>query len=426
MQKALAVGTILRNQYLVQELLSKGAFSAVYLVNSVSLVEDPRGKRYSSTRFALQEVAIPSRRLRHHVNLETLALRGLDHEGLPHIYEIFNVNKYNRLYILMDYIEGPNLEKVRLQHSGGQLPLPQVMTIVPPLLDAVSYLHSQQPSIIHQNIEPASIILSRADNKPVLVDFGVGKQYNLSSRDVPVRDPLIGYEAAEQYGGDISTRTDIYGLGATLYTLLTGIVPADTHHRKRLIESENVDPLKPVNHLVPAIPAHVAEAIQQAMSLNSNERFPAVEQFHQALKADAAGQPTQKLHSRRVQGDSSLQPSSRAARLREEQLPPSQPQPDTRDQPLPEIEVALSDSLDQQGLEPVPASLALGDQQLSVGVLNGMTRLTKGTLAPLHMSHYESSHLWPDVDIEMSFSQAGCEWFVKTQAPQNKQRKDAP
>src|SRR6266516_799084 len=199
MQKALPVGTILRNQYLVQELLSTGACSAVYIVNSVNLVEDPRGKRYISTRFALKEVVIPSRHLRHHINLETIALRGIDHEGLPHIYEVFNINKYNRLYILMDYIEGPNQKMVRLQHSGRQLPLPQVMTIIAPILDAVSYLHSQQPSIIHQNIEPASIILSRVDNKPVLVDFGVGKRYNLSSQDVPVRDPMIGYEAPEQY-----------------------------------------------------------------------------------------------------------------------------------------------------------------------------------------------------------------------------------
>ncbi len=544
MQKALPVGTILRNQYLVQELLSKGAFSAVYLVNSVDLVEDPRGKRYISTRFALKEVVIPSRHLRHHINLETIALRGIDHEGLPHIYEVFNINKYNRLYILMDYIEGPNLEMVRLQHSGRQLPLPQVMTIMAPILDAVSYLHRQQPSIIHQNIEPASIVISQADNKPVLVDFGVGKQYNLSSQDVPVRDSMIGYEAPEQYDGEISTRTDIYGLGATLYTLLTGIVPSDARHRKRLIESENVDPLKSVDQLVPAIPAPVAEAIQRAMSLKSNDRFPTVEEFHQALKADPAWQQAQKLNLRRVpeldltlNGNSSWQLSSKcsAGLSIEEQLPPtegaaatsedqqvlavasstligqqllasnnapfdtlqqatvpdvspfipidqqvtipdvefstpSQPQadtlvpespaslllplslvdqqlpeaevalpdildrqlpepivalPDVLDQQLPETEAALPDILDRQPFEPVHASFTLGDQQLSVGALNGMARLTPGSLSPLHISPYDYSHLWPDGNIEMSFSQSGCEWFVRTQEQQNNHRKDA-
>jgi serine/threonine protein kinase len=295
MPNTLPVGTILRNQYLIQELLGDGAFSAVYLANAVSLVEDSRGKRYISTRFALKEVVIPSRHLRHHINLETVPLRGIDHEALPHIYDVFNSNKYNRLYMLMDYIEGPNLDKLRTQQPGRRLPLSQVMTIMVPILGAVSHLHSQQPPIIHQNIEPDSIIISQAGNKPVLVDFRVGKQYNLSSQDAPIRGSTINYEAPEQYDGAISTRTDIYGLGATLYTLLTGIVPADALQRKRLIESENVDPLKPVDQLVPAIPAHVAEAIQQAMSLNGSDRFSTAEQFTQALKSELVRQPPEQV-----------------------------------------------------------------------------------------------------------------------------------
>jgi serine/threonine protein kinase len=321
MQNTHPIGTILRNQYLVQELLSKGAFSAVYLVNSVKLVEDPRGKRYISTRFALKEVVIPSRNLRHHINIETIALIGIDHEGLPHIYDVFNISKYNRLYILMDNIEGPDLEKVRLQQPGRHLPLAQVMTIMAPILGAVSYLHSQQPSIIHQNIEPTSIMISQADNKPVLVDFGVGKQYNLSSQDVTVRGPMIGYEAPEQYGGEICTRTDIYGLGATLYTLLTGIVPADALHRKRLIESENIDPLKPVNHLIPAIPEHVAEAIQRAMSLDSNDRFPTVEQFAQVLRAESVQRPPDPITLDSARQDQQAPPPHVEPAFAEEQKP---------------------------------------------------------------------------------------------------------
>ncbi len=287
MQNILPAGTILRNQYLVQELLAKGACSAVYRVNAVNLVENPRGKRYIPTRFALKEVCIPGGYLRHHINLEAALLRGVDHEALPHIYEVFTSNKYKRLYFLMEYIEGANLEQVRLQEPDRHLPLTQVMTIMAPILDAVSYLHRQQPSIIHQHIEPGNIILSKAGNQPVLVGFGVD---NLSLQDdLPAHRPTPGYAAPEQYDGAISTRTDIYGLGATFYTLLTGIVPADALHRKRLIESGNIDPLQPVDQLVPAIPAHVAEAVQRAMSLDSNGRT--TEQFAQALQAEPVQQP---------------------------------------------------------------------------------------------------------------------------------------
>jgi serine/threonine protein kinase len=296
MQNTLPIGTIIRNQYLVQQLLGKATFSAVYLVSAIRLVEEPRGKRYVSTNFALQEVIIPNRQLRHQISFEALPLRRIDHEALPHIYEVFNINIHNRLYMLMDYIEGPNLEKLRSQQPDERLLLSQAMAIMAPVIDSVSYLHSQQPPIIHQNIEPTSIILSKTTNKPVLVDFGVGKNYNISSLDVPVRRSVIGYEAPEQYSGEeIDTRTDIYGLGATFYTLLTGSIPTDALQRKRLTESEHVDPLKPVDQVVPAIPPHTAVAIQRAMSLSSHDRFLAVEQFVQALEAEPTQQPPEPI-----------------------------------------------------------------------------------------------------------------------------------
>ena len=78
MQNTLPVGTILRNQYLVQKLLGKGACSTVYLVNDVSPVEDPRGKRYISTRLILQEVSIPDRRLSHQIDFETGSLKEIE------------------------------------------------------------------------------------------------------------------------------------------------------------------------------------------------------------------------------------------------------------------------------------------------------------------------------------------------------------
>jgi serine/threonine protein kinase len=320
MQTTLPAGTILRNQYLVQELLAKGACSAVYRVNAVSLAEGPRGKRYTSTRFALKEVGIPDSHLWHHINLKAALLRGVDHGALPHIYEVFTSNKYKRLYFLMEYIEGSNLEQVRLQEPGRHLPLTQVMTIMAPILDAVSYLHRQQPSIIHQHIEPGNIILSKAGNQPVLVGFGVD---NLSLQDdLPARRPMPGCAAPEQYDGAISTRTDIYGLGATFYTLLTGIVPADALHRKRLIESENIDPLQPVDQLVPAIPAHVAEAIQRAMSLDSNARFPTTEQFAQALQAEPVQQPPEAVTTGSTWQDQQAPPSYVEPADAEAQKPP--------------------------------------------------------------------------------------------------------
>ncbi|MGH2495694.1 MAG: hypothetical protein ACRDIV_13425, partial [Ktedonobacteraceae bacterium] len=91
----------------------------------------------------------------------------------------------------------------------------------------------------------------------------------------------------EQYKGEFSIRTDIYGLGATYYTLLTGIVPPDALYRSTQLNNGEIDPLKPVNEVIPGIPIVVAEAIQQAMSINADDRFSSVEQFREVLVSPA-------------------------------------------------------------------------------------------------------------------------------------------
>jgi len=100
-----------------------------------------------------------------------------------------------------------------------------------PIMNAVSYLHNQQPPIIHRDIKPANIVVPPSGNEEVLVDFGIAKEFNPDSTTTAVRHVSPGYAAPEQYGLGTNTRTDIYGLGATIYTLLTGVVPADSFYR---------------------------------------------------------------------------------------------------------------------------------------------------------------------------------------------------
>ncbi|HCP74858.1 MAG TPA: hypothetical protein DIU08_09465, partial [Ktedonobacter sp.] len=97
-----------------------------------------------------------------------------------------------------------------------------------------------------------------------------------------------GYAAPEQYGSGTTPRTDIYGLGATLYTLLTGTIPPNAITRVTRSKSKGAnDPLSPAKLLVPAIPTTVDHALQRAMSISSADRFETVEQFWQLLNVYA-------------------------------------------------------------------------------------------------------------------------------------------
>ncbi len=146
-------------------------------------------------------------------------------------------------------------------------------------------LHSQHPPIIHRDIKPANIIVPNGSHDTVLVDFGIAKEYDPDSTTTAIRRCSPGYGAPEQYSIGTNTRTDIYGLGATMYALLTGIVPADALYRMTQLGSGKTDSLEPITDLVPDIPPLVAEAIHKSMAINSNECFATVAEFWQALNA---------------------------------------------------------------------------------------------------------------------------------------------
>jgi eukaryotic-like serine/threonine-protein kinase len=283
LQMILPIGTVVGNRYIVEELLGKGGFGAVYLV---------KDQRVKGNLFALKEVIDSDQKERLRFAFEGDILKRLDHAALPRVYRAFDDDKRNRGYMLMDYIAGPNLETLRQQQPEHRFSPPQALRMMAPIFDAVSFLHGQTPPIIHRDIKPSNIIVPTADDSTVLVDFGIAKEYNPDSTTTAIRRCSPGYGAPEQYAIGTNTRTDIYGLGATLYALLTGLVPEDAFYRMTQMSNSNVDPLEPVKHFVPAIPLAVSQAIKRAMAINSNERFATVQEFWEALHAFQPGRET--------------------------------------------------------------------------------------------------------------------------------------
>ena len=274
----LAVGTVVQSRYVVESLLGKGGFGAVYRV---------RDLRVEQNLFALKEIIDSSKEELDRFTYEGELLRRLDHPSLPRVYRVFTDSINGRAYMLMDYIAGTELKILQQQQVEGRLPLPQALSIMAPIIDAVSYLHNQHPPIVHRDIKPANIIVPSNGSEAVLVDFGIAKEYKPDAATTSVPRLTPGYAAPEQYTGGTSTRTDIYALGVIFFTLLTGVLPANAWSRITQLGSVGTDPLEPINRLIPSLPMPVAQAIQRAMSIRSDDRFPTVVQFWQALNANA-------------------------------------------------------------------------------------------------------------------------------------------
>ena len=273
-QDSLSVGAVIQGRYIVESLLGKGSFGNIYLV------WDQHNKQ---KLFVLAEVIHPNEQENYRFTLEYVSLTPFRHQALPQIQYVFNDDKLNRAYLLMSYIEEPNLEIMRLQQSEKRFPLPQVMALMTPVMNAVTYLHHQSPPVIHRNIKPA-IIIPTITGESVLLMLGLVKEYDSTTTTLHYLAP--GYGATEQYEGEYSARTDMYGLGATCYTLLTGIIPPDALFRSTQLSNGEIDPLQPLHEVIPTIPTFMVEAIQRAMSINADDRFSSVQQFEKALKPE--------------------------------------------------------------------------------------------------------------------------------------------
>lgn len=264
------------DRYVIEGLLGKGEAGAVYLV---------REHQTKKKVFALKEVINPDAQDRQRLAFEGEILTRLHHKALPRVHHVFENDKLKRVYILMDYIEGRNLDNLRQDEAQKRFDLPLVLVMMAPIVEALSYLHHQEPPIIHRDIKPANVILPVDADGTMLVDFGSAKEYVSGNSATVTSRYSPGYAAPEQYGSGTNTRTDIYGLAATIYTLLTGVVPTDATLRFVKAWSERGDALKSADTLVPTLPESVAQALRVAMSIKSADRYATVEEFWQALTA---------------------------------------------------------------------------------------------------------------------------------------------
>lgn len=268
----LSVGTIIRGPqnkaYTIEGVLGQGGFSSVYLV---------RDQLTGQHQFALKELSIPRSTEEFNLTFEAEVLMRLQHPSLPHIYEVFEDTTSNRTYLLMDYIEGMDLETLREVQANKHYPLILVIVLMSPIVEAISYLHAQTPPIVHLDIKPANIIVPTESHDTFLVDFGLAKEYIKDKTTNIFRFGTPGYAAPEQYGQGTSLQTDVYGLAATIYTLLTGSVPPDAITRS--FNKQASDPLKRVDLLNPAIPAAIGKILHKALSLQPEERYASVGDF---------------------------------------------------------------------------------------------------------------------------------------------------
>ena len=227
--ETLPSGTILHGRYRIERVLGSGGFGHVYL--SVDL--------HANAQYAIKEYLVTGPSGKAQLEHEEQVLSQLHHPNLPAFISAFD--ERGRYYGVFGYIEGSDLtDYIRVVRQRNEvIPLAQVMTWILSIVDAVIFLHSQQPPIIHRDIKPDNIRIT-SNGKAVLVDLGNAKAAADGARTLFFirHQGTLGYAPLEQYpgGSGTDTRSDVYALGGTLYFALTTHEPSSVSTRIQSIQ----------------------------------------------------------------------------------------------------------------------------------------------------------------------------------------------
>lgn len=286
--QGLKTGALLRHEtYRIEKILGQGGFGITYLATDLALdrlvaIKEFFPKDYCDRVGDTSHITLGTSssaefvsRLKAKFLKEARNIAKLDHPGIIKIHAAFEEN--NTAYYVMDYIKGESLtDKVKRQ---GPLSLEVALKYIEGIGSALEYIHTKH--INHLDLKPANVMVRESDDIPILIDFGLSKQYDSDGNQTSTTPTGIshGFAPLEQYndGGvkEFSPQTDIYSLAATLYYLVSGIVPP---HATKVIEDG-------IN-----FPSNFPQIIQPAISIGMasarKNRYSSVTLFLNALDGE--------------------------------------------------------------------------------------------------------------------------------------------
>ncbi len=271
----LSTGTVLQNRYQVLGKLGQGGMGTVYEAFDQRL----------HASIALKEAVIINENFQKQFEREARLLAQLSHPALTKVYDYFSENE--KQYLVMEFVPGEDLWTTILKQRTP-FAVNEVLRWGDQLLDALDYLHSQEPPIIHRDIKPHNLKLTNR-GQIKLLDFGLAKGNTGSLSQASGAQSVFGftlsYAALEQIQGTgTDPRSDLYSLSATLYHFLTASVPPDALTRITEIANDRPDPLHEAAAFNPLVMPALSALLTQTMSHNRDKRPASASEMRQAFR----------------------------------------------------------------------------------------------------------------------------------------------
>lgn len=254
----------------------------------VMLARDQKTGRAVAIKTLLPEVAVSDQALRRFMREMDVAA-ALQH---PHVVSFIDRGTHNGVvYLITEFVEG--MDSARLADSrGGRLPYQEAVQILVQSLDALSFAHNK--GYIHRDIKDQNILVSGAwpSYNAKLTDFGLAKSFTQTGMSgVTMAGDVAGtfaYMPPEQIRDfkNVRPSSDIYAMGMTAYSLLTGAIALDLSPKANVAETVKAifdKPIISIHQRVTDVPPAVANAVERALAKDPAHRWPNAEAMRDAL-----------------------------------------------------------------------------------------------------------------------------------------------
>jgi serine/threonine protein kinase len=273
--------------YVIMKLVASGGFSLIYLAEDEDTQDEVIIKEFLPKKQARRgkdnrvEVIEAKQTDNFHRSLrlfyqEIKVLASLRHPNIVQVRGFFRAN--NTGYLVMDHERGKNLASY-IKKRNGNLSTRFIMTIFPPILDALNLIHSR--NLLHLDIKPSNIHLRTGAN-PLLLDFGAVREIQ-AEKNRSGRVVTTGFSPVEQYyqSGNVGPWSDVYAIGASMRACLDGKAPPSA------IERHAKDKLKPASRVYRRrYPSYLLEAIDWSMEIDHEKRPQNAGELLTAMKTD--------------------------------------------------------------------------------------------------------------------------------------------
>jgi len=273
------VGTSLRGKYLLVRVLGVGGMAAVYEATHRN------GARVAVKVLHREVAAIPEAKRR--FLREGYIANQILHPSVVRITDD-DEDADGTVFVVMELLDGRTLES-ELTAGGGRMSAPRVLAITDALLDVLEAAHAA--GVVHRDIKPDNIFLTLGGLK--VLDFGIARL--VESTSATQSGQMMGtaeFVAPEQAGGrvrEIDGRTDLFSVGAMMFTLLSGQFVQQARTSMEYMIFAATKPARSIFDVMPGVDAGLANVIDVALAFDKERRWASAKHMQTALRAAAMG-----------------------------------------------------------------------------------------------------------------------------------------